>query len=169
MVTVNSNEPGSVLITPPTSPDLFVGQSISLVAAVKNTAGVVITFPVVWSTSDATIATVTSAGVLTGVKVGTVTVTGTAGGKSASVIINVKLVPVKSVTVTVKPSLLVGESSAAAVVSVDAQGNTLTGRGVAWASRNAGVATVSSAGLVTAVAVGTATIEAVVEDRKSVV
>ena len=163
VVIANANEPGSVLITPPTSPDLFVGQSISLVAAVKNTAGVVITFPVVWSTSDATIATVTSAGVLTGVKVGTVTVTGTAGGKSASVIINVKLVPVKSVTVTVKPSLLVGESSAAAVVSVDAQGNTLTGRVVAWASRNAGVATVSSAGLVTAVAVGTATIEAVVD------
>ena len=71
VVIANANEPGSVLITPPTSPDLFVGQSISLVAAVKNTAGVVITFPVVWSTSDATIATVTSAGVLTGVKVGT--------------------------------------------------------------------------------------------------
>ena len=163
VITTDPNTPGSVLITPPASPDLFVGQSISLVAAVKNTAGLVITVPVVWSTSDATIATVTSAGVLTGVKVGTVTVTGAAGGKSASIIINVRLVPVKSVTVTVKPSLLVGESSAAAAVSVDAQGNTLTGRAVAWSSRNAGVATVSTTGQVTAVAVGTTTIDAVVD------
>ena len=45
VITTDPNTPGSVLITPPASPDLFVGQSISLVAAVKNTAGLVITVP----------------------------------------------------------------------------------------------------------------------------
>ena len=160
----STTTPASVVITPPASSDLFVGQSIALVAAVKNAAGVdITTVPVVWSTSDASIATVTSTGTLTGVKVGTVTITGTASGKSASVTINVRLIPVKSVTVTVKPSLVVGEVSAAAAVPVDAQGATLTGRVVAWSSRDPGVASVSTTGQVTAVAVGTATIDAVID------
>ncbi len=162
--TNNGSTPANVVITPPASSDLFVGQSISLIAAVKNAAGLdILTVPVIWSTSDASVATVTTAGVLTGVKVGTVTITGTAGAKSASVTINVKLVPVKSVAVTLKPSLLVGEASSAAAVSVDVQGNTLTGRVTAWASRNSAVATVSNAGLVTGVSVGTTTIDAVVD------
>ena len=164
ITTSNVNTPASVVITPPASSDLFVGQSISLVAAVKNASGVdILTVPVIWSTSDVSIATVTPAGVLTGIKVGTVTITGTAGDKSASVTINVKLVPVRSVTVTLKASLLVGETSAAAAVSVDAQGNALVGRTIAWGSRNSAVATVSNTGLVTGVSVGTTTIDAVVD------
>ena len=162
--TNNANDPATVVITPPASTQLFVGQSISLQAAVKNASGVdIFTVPVVWGTSDPSVATVTQAGVLTGVKVGTVTITGTAGTKSASVTINVRLVPVKTVTISVKQALIVGETSAAAAVAVDSAGNTLTGRAVVWTSRNAAVVTVSGAGLVTAAAVGSTTIDAVID------
>src|SRR5439155_9492680 len=47
----------------------------------------------------------------------------------------------------------------------DANGNPLRGRTVTWATSNAGVGTVSSTGLVTGVAAGTATITATSEGK----
>src|SRR2546427_2329776 len=49
----------------------------------------------------------------------------------------------------------------------DSAGSTLAGRTVAWTSGNSSVATVSSSGLVTAVAAGSATITATSEGKSS--
>src|SRR5205807_681907 len=66
-----------------------------------------------------------------------------------------------SVTVT-----LGGTASLLATLK-DANGNTLTGRAITWASGNAGVATVSAAGVVTAAGVGSATITATSEGQSA--
>lgn len=71
-------------------------------------------------------------------------------------------------TVTVSPpsvSLGVGGTQQLTAVLADASGNTLTGRVVTWSSSSPSTATVSSAGLLTAVAVGTATVTASSEGR----
>src|SRR5204862_26128 len=72
--------------------------------------------------------------------------------------------PVASVTVTLNSnSLSVGQSTQAVATVKDSSGNTLTGRTITYASSNTSVATVSSTGLVAAVAAGPAVITATSE------
>jgi uncharacterized protein YjdB len=74
--------------------------------------------------------------------------------------------PTPVATVAVSPanaSLALGETQIFAATLKDSTGNTLTGRPVTWASSNTGIATVSDNGLVTAVAVGSATVTATSE------
>ncbi|MDB4916314.1 MAG: Ig domain protein group 2 domain protein [Gemmatimonadetes bacterium] len=159
----SNNVPTTVVITPPSSPDIVVGTTVNLVVAVKNASGQDINgLVIVWSTSDATVASITQTGVVTGVKVGSATITGTVGTRSATLVMNVIPVPVRTVAVTLKGALIVGEAAPAAFVASDASGNALSGRTAVWSSRNAAVASVTAAGVVTAVSVGTATIDAVV-------
>jgi uncharacterized protein YjdB len=75
-------------------------------------------------------------------------------------------VPVASVTITpATASVGVGATRQLAAALKDANGAVLTGRTVTWSSSNTGVASVSSSGLVRAVAVGTATITATSEGK----
>jgi uncharacterized protein YjdB len=165
--TDSQSTPASVIITPPASPDIAVGTSVPLPIAVKNASGQQISgLVVVWSTSDPAVATVSQTGVVTAVSLGTVIITGSAGGKSAAVTINVKsLSPAGAsrVVVTLLSTLLPGDSATASAVAFDASGNVLTGRPVTWRSRDIAVARVSSTGVVTAVGTGTTIIEAEVE------
>jgi len=73
----------------------------------------------------------------------------------------IQLREVNAVTVTPSPvSLVVGGTRTMAAALTDATGAAVTGRTVTWGSSNNAVATVSAAGLVTAVTPGTATITA---------
>ncbi len=160
----NANVPASVVITSPASSDILIGSVVNLVAAVRNASGQDISnIAITWSSSDATVASVSSAGALTALKVGTTLVTGSASGRSASITINVKAVPVSQVAVTIKTNLIVGESATAVATPTDASGNVLSGRAASWTSLNPGVAIVSPTGVVTAISVGSASIEAVVD------
>ncbi|MEO8622841.1 MAG: Ig-like domain-containing protein, partial [bacterium] len=163
-LTSNASIPAVVVITPPANSNIFVGQSISLIAAVKNAAGAqVFSTPVVWSTSDASVATISSSGVLTAVGSGSVTITGTAGGLSASIVLTVKFVPVKTLSISVKGSIWISEVAPVTWVAIDTMGNTVVGRNVSWTSRNAAVATVSTNGQVAGISAGAATIEASID------
>src|SRR6266480_1616330 len=74
--------------------------------------------------------------------------------------------PVSVAFVTVEPptaSVLAGQTVQLTAITRDADQKVLTERVVTWASGNTAVATVSSAGLVTGVAVGQATITATIE------
>ena len=76
--------------------------------------------------------------------------------------------PAPVATVAVSPAtatLAPGATTQLTVVLRDAAGNTLTNRSVTWSTANAAVATVSTTGLVTAVAAGSATITATSEGR----
>src|SRR5690349_7081369 len=64
--------------------------------------------------------------------------------------------PVATVAVTPTASeLIVGRTATLTATAKDVDGNVIAGRAVGWATSNASVATVSAAGLVTAVAAGT--------------
>ena len=69
--------------------------------------------------------------------------------------------PAMSMSVTVDPSKIVtGGTATAKATARDAFGDTITGRSPTWASSNTAVARVSSTGIVTAVAPGSASISA---------
>jgi murein DD-endopeptidase MepM/ murein hydrolase activator NlpD len=74
--------------------------------------------------------------------------------------------PVASVEVSPNaPSVLAGATVQLAATTKDAQGAVLSGRTVAWTTSSSSVATVSSAGLVTTVGPGNATITATSEGK----
>lgn len=73
---------------------------------------------------------------------------------------------VSTITVTLaSATITVGQTSQATAQPKDAQGTVLTGRAITWASSNESVASVSSSGLVTGVAAGTASISATSEGK----
>jgi len=74
--------------------------------------------------------------------------------------------PVASVVVTPQTSTIgPGETVHLSAVPKDAAGNTLSGRTITWSTSDASVAMVSTAGLVTGVAAGSATISATAEGK----
>ena len=116
-----------------------------------------------WQSNNTTVATVSPAGLVTAVGVGscTVTVTTQDGGFSATCSVTVT-VPVSSVSLN-KTSLNLplggNETLIATVLPANA-----TNKNVSWSSSNTAVATVSPAGLVTAVAVGGCTVTVTTQD-----
>ncbi|MGH7517847.1 MAG: Ig-like domain-containing protein [Gemmatimonadales bacterium] len=117
-----------------------------------------------WTSSAPAVATVSSLGVVRGVAAGTVTITGTSEGQSATAEVRVFVPPVASVTVTpATGSVGIGESLQLTAALEDADGNPITGRPVTWASSNSLLASVSSSGLVQGLAPGDVTITATAE------
>jgi uncharacterized protein YjdB len=155
----------------PTSANLQRGATAVLTATVKDVTGSVATDrQVTWSTSNASVAGVSSTGVVTGNAIGTATITASSGGKSGNAAISVVPIPVGSVTVDpTTADLMVGQTIAITPTVRDANGTVVTDRLVTWSSGNTAVATVSSAGVVTAKSAGTATISTTSEGKSATV
>jgi uncharacterized protein YjdB len=151
----------------PSSRDLTVGESAQLTAeALDGRGGVLTNRPVAWTTSRPNVATVSASGVVTAVAAGSAVITATVEGKTGVAAITVSPAPVA--TVVVSPSsatLVVGETIAFEAQPRSANGQPLNGREVTWASNRSHVASVTAAGVVFAVAPGTATITASSEGR----
>ena len=146
---------------------VLVGQSASATAfGVDQFGASIATGTVSWSTASAAVATVDANGLVTGVALGQTQVIAAVVGKQAQAVVTVTPVPVASVTVSPPTAtLVVGAVQQLAATTLDAGGNTLTGRVVTWGSSDQTRATVSPTGLVTAVAAGAATITAASEGR----
>jgi trimeric autotransporter adhesin len=166
------SSPGSDTVPPPaavasvsvsgsTSP-MTVGATAQLAATPRDASGTALTGrTVTWSTDAAAVATVSGTGLVTAIAPGPATITATSEGIAGSAAITVIPVAVASIAITApKLAFLVGDASQYSAQPKDAQGNPLAGRSVAWSSTQTAVATVSSAGLVTAVGVGTSSITA---------
>lgn len=142
-----------------TTASLKVGETVTLAATVNPSDAT--DKSVTWTTSDATVATVSN-GVVTAKKLGTATITAKAGEKTASCSITVIPTPVTSVTLNkTSASLKVGEivTLTATIGPDDATDKTVT-----WTTSDATVATVSN-GVITAKKIGTATITAKAGDK----
>jgi uncharacterized protein YjdB len=165
-ITVNPTPVASLRLSP-THRAMLVGQTVQLVAEALDAGGNVLAGrPVTWSTSAASVATVTAAGVVTAVADGAAIITASSEGRSAVASITVAQVPVASVVVTPATSnVVVGQSTQLSAQLRDGSGAIITGRAVTWTSTSTTVVTVSSNGLVTAIAPGTATITATSEGR----
>ncbi|HUR91714.1 MAG TPA: alpha/beta fold hydrolase [Gemmatimonadaceae bacterium] len=165
-ITVSLVPVASVTVSPATA-ILYLGQAVDLGAVAKDSAGNTLTGrAITWSSSDAAVAAVSPMGVVTAIAPGTVTITAAVEGKTGTASIWAAVVPVRTVTLsqgdaTLYPTVTLDYDASA----VDSAGNTLTGRPVSWSSGNTSVVTVSSTGLVTAIAQGEATITASVEGK----
>ena len=150
-----------------TSSSLNVGQTTQAAATLKDASGAVLTGrTVTWSSSNTAIATVNASGLVSAVGPGSANIVATSEGVTGQAAVSISPVPVASVTVTLSSSsLTVGQTTQASAVTKDASGNVLTGRAITWSSSNTGVATVNTAGLVSAIALGSATITATSEGK----
>ena len=151
----------SVAVTPGTATLVSFGETAQLTASAQDANGTAIsgkTFT--WSSSDESIATVNSSGLVSAVAAGLATITATSEGKSGTAAITV-LEPVASVAVSPDNATIVaGETVQLTATTLDAAGNELTGPTVTWSSSDEAMATVDATGLVTALGAGSATITA---------
>lgn len=112
-----------------------------------------------WNSSDINKVTVNSNGLVTAVAAGEATITvRTANGKTASCAVTVELPAVAVESITVNKSqlnLIVGDTETLTVTILP---DTATDKEVVWNSSDTSKVTVNSNGLVTAVAIGTATV-----------
>ena len=162
----------TVGVTPATA-SVGVSETVQLTATVSDANGNTLTGrAVTWSSSDAGVATVSAAGLVSGISAGTATITAMSEGKTGTANMTVTSAPpppppaVASVSVTpATASVTLGQTTQLTATPRDASGNALTGRVVTWASSNSAVASVNASGLVTGVAAGSATITATSEGK----
>ena len=134
---------GSIIITP-SHATIRVATTLQLSDTVKDQAGNVLTGQTVtWSSDSASTVSVDGNGLVTGRRIGTATITATAGGKSATAAIIVSQIPVRSITIrAASPAVVVSQTTQLTATTFDSAGNVLPGRVVQWKSRTPAVATV---------------------------
>ena len=154
-VTVNPIPVTSVTLNK-TSLALQVGETETLTATVAPDNATDKT--VSWRTSDISVASVDVNGKITTYKVGTATITATAGGVSATCALTVNPVPVASISLD-RTSITLKERDNATLIATVGPDNA-TDKTVTWTSSNTAIATVTSAGVVNAIKAGIAVITA---------
>ena len=167
---------GTTPTTPPTTPTpvatsitlsaaslsfTSLGETKQLSAAVKDQNGSAMTgASVSWSTSDASVATVSSAGLVTAAANGTATITVTSGSASSTASATVAQVAASIELIQTELTFTSqGETRQIDFKVKDANDHVISTATVTWSSSDNAVATVSE-GLVTAGEIGTATITA---------
>jgi uncharacterized protein YjdB len=142
-----------------------VGSTITFTLRYTNPAGVVTSPPtgVMWSSNNATIATVSNSGVVTGVAAGQTSIRATLNTLTSSVpvaVVNSNIVS----SVTLLPANLLemklGESSNIVATAFNSNGQSIPGATFTWQSDNSNFVTVSNVGRVTATGYGTANVTA---------
>lgn len=147
---------------------LNVGNTRQLVPTLLSPNGSAISGRAInFSSSNPTVASVSTGGLVSAVIEGTTTITATSEGKPASVVVTVQRETVASVRLTpqVAQLLRIGGQLQVTAQPLNATGQPLTGRAVTWFTNNPAVATVSQLGVVTAIGVGNATITVESETR----
>ena len=164
----------TVTVTPFSNTLVSLGETVQLTATASLCSGT--TFD--WSSSDSSIATVNTSGLVTAVANGTATITAgvnclafpavigapTGGGVSGTATVTVAQA---ADTVTVDPATAtlssIGETTQLTATASDANGVVISERTFTWVSSGELCVTVDTSGLVTAVAQGTVSITATTE------
>ena len=155
--------PASRIEVEPSSAKLTsVGATEQLTATVYDANNDVIGgASVAWTSSDTSVATVDTDGLVTAESSGSTTITATSGGKSGRASITVAL-PASRIAITPPSATLtsVGATRQLTATVYDANNDAISGASVSWTSGDSTVATVTMNGLVTAVRRGSARITA---------
>ena len=137
-----------------------LADTTQLTATATDGNGETIPSPAItWTTSNDTVATVSSTGLVTAITNGTAVITATSGSASATASVTVAQV---AATLSLSDSTLkfysLPDTTQLTATVADANGEVIDGATVTWATSAASVVTVSSTGLVTSVGDGSATI-----------
>lgn len=145
-----------------------VGETLQATALpVDSLGGILMGRNIVWSSSDTTIASVATNGMVTGRNAGTAIITAMVDGKAGATSVQISLVPVASVTITpTSDTVSAGKTAVLAVILKDSANREIKGRGVTWTSAAPTIADVTQTGVVTGMLVGTAEITATVEGKQ---
>ena len=160
MYTPPENVSVSSITISSTSAEVNVGSSIQLTVTISPSNATDKT--VGWSSSNSSIAEVSSSGQVSGKAEGTATIKASCGGKKASCKVTVKKsnqpIPVQTITLNATSTdLIIGNTyKLTAVISP----SNATDKTIAWSTSNASVASVTQSGLVTGISEGTASISA---------
>ena len=154
----------------PAQANLRVGFTLQIQATALDAQGqwALCTPPMEIVSTDPSVATASSAGLVTGVSAGKAFIRATSGGKSDSVAVTVVATTLATVTIQAPTSLLVGQTAQLKLVARDTDGNVITPRSISWQTDDAGVGTVSPTGMFVAVNDGIATVTAVAEQLTTV-
>ena len=138
--------------------DLLIGDEVQLevVVAPENAANKTIT----WTSTDETVASVSADGLVKAIAAGEATVTASVYGSDAKAECAVKVSPIPAETVRLNESDLDLAVGGTFQLEASVEPDNTTDKTVSWTSSDEKVATVSTEGLVTAVAAGNATITA---------
>jgi Bacterial surface proteins containing Ig-like domains len=131
----------------PSSMDLTSGDTQQLSAKLTDASGNVLSENVAWSSSNSSVATVSSSGLVTAAHSGSATITAASGGATGSATLTVTAGSVSSVSVSPgSASLVAGETQQLSAKLTDASGSVVSGQSVTWSSSNSAVVSVSSSG-----------------------
>ncbi len=159
----------SVTVTPSPAA-VAVRQTVQLSAVLKDGRGGVLNGrPVVWTSTDSTMARVSATGAVIALSPGYVTVTALSEGRSGTgtVMITATAAPVARVEVSpATASIGLGDTAALIAAPKDDRGNTLVGRATRWSSSDPRVASISATGTVAALRIGTVVIVVAVEGKR---
>jgi hypothetical protein len=121
---------------------------------------------VTYSTSSASIATISTSGLITAAGPGPVTITATVDGVQGNLPVTVTPVPVFFIAISpANPSVRQGETITLTAEPQNAIGQPLPGRTVAWSSANTAFATITQGGVVTGITPGNVYIRATTDGR----
>jgi YVTN family beta-propeller protein len=160
----------AVQVTPSSTTLFSLGETAQLVATAHDAGGTVITGKAfTWTSSVEHVATVNEDGLVSAASNGSSTITATTEGIQGSALLTVAQ-SVASVSVAPASTTLValGETVQLTASALDANGNAIHGKPIAWSSDDQSVATVTSSGLVTAVANGSVAITATADGNSAV-
>ncbi len=139
-----------------------ITQQFTATGSFSDGTSLDISTQVIWSSSNIAVATITSGGLATSLAGGISTITATYQTISANTILTVTSAGLTSISVTpTNPNVAQGATQQFTAIGIYSDGTSwdITPQ-VTWSSANTSVVTVSSTGLATTVALGTATITA---------
>lgn len=145
-------------------------QTVQFSAVARTSSGTIVSSAQpVWSSTAPTIASVNASGIVTGVAAGSATIRATVGSVTGTLDVTVTSGAGVLATLVVDAqdrTIPLGQLTQATVSGRDALGGTvaLGTRVVTWSTSNAAIATITSAGVVTGVGVGTVNLQVSVAD-----
>jgi uncharacterized protein YjdB len=162
LVVVVNNTVTSVLVAGPTSLGSAQTSQLSAAASLRGGMTQIVTNAAAWQSSNPTVATVSSVGLLAAVAPGTATITATYQGMAGTLAVTVNDTVISLLLLGTTPLTASSSQTSQFVASamMSSGPEQLVTAFATWVSSNPGVATVSSTGLVTAVAAGTTAITA---------
>jgi uncharacterized protein YjdB len=160
-ISVQSNAPASVGITPASVTLTAISETVQLHAQVRDADGRDLPdSPVEWQSLDRSIATVTSGGVATAVGNGVATITASSGPARGTATLRVEQ---RTAALQVAPStasVAVGDTVRFRATATDAGGSAVRGVTVAWSTSKVSVASVDQNGLARGAGTGEAILTA---------